>query len=49
MAIVRVTQQLFMLARDELEREEGKKGGHGGFSGSSDRSGRAAGALSITL
>jgi len=28
MTIVRVTQQLLMLARDELEREDGKRGGH---------------------
>ena len=28
MTIVRVTQQLLMLASDELEREDGKRGGH---------------------
>ena len=49
MPIMRVTQQLLLLARVELEREEGKRGGHSGFSGSSDRSGRAAGSLSLTL
>jgi hypothetical protein len=49
MTIVRVTQQLLMLARVELEREDGKRGGHRVFSGSSVRSGRSAEALSLTL
>ena len=49
MTIVRVTQQLLMLARVELEREDGKRGGHRVFSGSSVRRGRSAEALSLTL